>query len=70
MDMLLMFQSTFPRGERQRGSWVQTFEILFQSTFPRGERQKVGVYHYASGGFQSTFPRGERRAGIPPLILE
>ena len=32
------FQSTFPRGERQRDADDCCWNTLFQSTFPRGER--------------------------------
>ena len=33
-----MFQSTFPRGERQRSAPWSAHSVVFQSTFPRGER--------------------------------
>ena len=35
-----VFQSTFPRGERQSESDAYPKLITFQSTFPRGERRK------------------------------
>ena len=35
-----IFQSTFPRGERQSKRSSGKIPNLFQSTFPRGERQK------------------------------
>ena len=34
----LLFQSTFPRGERQHRPEKQKERKMFQSTFPRGER--------------------------------
>ena len=35
-----LFQSTFPRGERQYKNGNFVTYIIFQSTFPRGERQR------------------------------
>ena len=35
-----IFQSTFPRGERQCIRKLLTQKLIFQSTFPRGERQE------------------------------
>ena len=36
---VLLFQSTFPRGERPCSFRYRSMLFLFQSTFPRGERQ-------------------------------
>ena len=58
---LLSFQSTFPRGERQRCTIIiSLFISLFQSTFPRGERPGYLFIISPLYMFQSTFPRGER----------
>ena len=57
-----IFQSTFPRGERQ--FLVHAFHAgydLFQSTFPRGERPPPVMASQIPPKFQSTFPRGERQ---------
>ena len=35
----ILFQSTFPRGERQNQMDPRASPLLFQSTFPRGERR-------------------------------
>ena len=37
--LYLLFQSTFPRGERHTGLGGGVTDRLFQSTFPRGERR-------------------------------
>ena len=37
----ILFQSTFPRGERLLSSDLLRSCFLFQSTFPRGERQSI-----------------------------
>ncbi len=57
-----LFQSTLPRGERQRGFVYQGAGNKFQSTLPRGERH-FPIHCSLSGLFlfQSTLPRGERR---------
>ena len=57
----VIFQSTFPRGERQTYHSAVGKPCAFQSTFPRGERLSEGVSMILSDLFQSTFPRGERR---------
>ena len=36
-----LFQSTLPRGERQRYGYDFSHCIMFQSTLPRGERQEL-----------------------------
>ena len=38
-----VFQSTFPRGERQAISRSNTCYQVFQSTFPRGERRCINI---------------------------
>ena len=37
----ILFQSTFPRGERRKSEHKEEPEWQFQSTFPRGERLTV-----------------------------
>ena len=37
----ILFQSTFPRGERRQGSACLIPFSRFQSTFPRGERRQI-----------------------------
>ena len=39
----VVFQSTFPRGERHAPEVGKLIEEIFQSTFPRGERQVADV---------------------------
>ena len=56
----MIFQSTFPRGERRWDSNLYQVKDRFQSTFPRGERHGVVGRDKTSDRFQSTFPRGER----------
>ena len=38
---ILLFQSTFPRGERQDNLNTRKVYHVFQSTFPRGERHNL-----------------------------
>ena len=57
----LSFQSTFPRGERQRCVGFGYGWIQFQSTFPQGERLLPVSPLLLIPLFQSTFPRGERQ---------
>ena len=60
--ILGLFQSTLPRGERQRTGISEIFLLTFQSTLPRGERRAESIYGQAAvDKFQSTLPRGERR---------
>ena len=56
-----VFQSTFPRGERQWFRDGVNAVVQFQSTFPRGERPREEAEKKLEEIFQSTFPRGERR---------
>ena len=63
MNSAALFQSTFPRGERQKDESAVGKPCKFQSTFPRGERQSDGQQISNSLLFQSTFPRGERQCG-------
>ena len=39
----VLFQSTFPRGERRNDYVAVLDSIPFQSTFPRGERRHVEI---------------------------
>ena len=41
----ILFQSTFPRGERRKSEHKEEPEWQFQSTFPRGERRCAGCSH-------------------------
>ena len=59
-----LFQSTLPRGERQKRISIRREITQFQSTLPRGERQQRDVRKKILKSFQSTLPRGERRSGI------
>ena len=63
----LLFQSTFPQGERLDLFKQLLPVIIFQSTFPQGERPYSGDKRYWYFAFQSTFPQGERRiaADVP-----
>ena len=63
-----LFQSTFPRGERQDSAESKLWANKFQSTFPRGERLGLSYDFVMWNGFQSTFPRGERQQGVIRLI--
>ena len=56
----IIFQSTFPRGERPLKYSSSAGAEEFQSTFPRGERLQKWLNPYPVSEFQSTFPRGER----------
>ena len=56
----LLFQSTFPRGERHFLCRWSSWHDIFQSTFPRGERRIWRAILIRRIQFQSTFPRGER----------
>ena len=42
---ILLFQSTFPRGERQLRNRNRIYDLIFQSTFPRRERQLIAECH-------------------------
>ena len=67
---LLSFQSTFPRGERQRCTIIiSLFISLFQSTFPRGERPGYLFIISPLYMFQSTFPRGERQFSYMGMFI-
>ena len=43
LSLQVVFQSTFPRGERLRGSAAHLLFDKFQSTFPRGERPNANI---------------------------
>ena len=58
----ILFQSTFPRGERRR---VDIFRYMWRDFNPRSRVGNDGLSqldHWQGNGFQSTFPRGERQA--------
>ena len=57
----LLFQSTRPRGARQKTIQTAILKYLFQSTRPRGARQRDGHRPNLSQKFQSTRPRGARQ---------
>ena len=54
------FQSTLPRRERQRHSFLIAERFLFQSTLPRRERPDQPTSADIIIEFQSTLPRRER----------
>ena len=56
----LIFQSTFPRGERHHQPGYHYLLHSFQSTFPRRERRLELQWSHMWSGFQSTFLRRER----------
>ena len=58
--ILIQFQSTLPRGERQFIAPATGATYLFQSTLPRGERPSGSAISDVGMQFQSTLPRGER----------
>ena len=41
LRLTVLFQSTFPQGERHSGVSFPLISYLFQSTFPQGERLQV-----------------------------
>ena len=55
------FQSTHPRGVRQKSCWQRSSPFLFQSTHPRGVRPVKPIARKEKPSFQSTHPRGVRR---------
>ncbi len=59
--VVLIFQSTLPRGERLKLLHIIRSPRIFQSTLPRGERPSCTIRWRHLTGFQSTLPRGERR---------
>ena len=58
--MLILFQSTLPRRERQIKCGIRFIILLFQSTLPRRERRKKRRINNRQALFQSTLPRRER----------
>ena len=64
-----IFQSTFPRGERQGKPVFMCTGMIFQSTFPRGERRNSNYAYSQHHEFQSTFPRGERLLWLPDISI-
>ena len=59
-SILELFQSTRPRGARQRGARHLRGMVSFQSTRPRGARLDDVVMAFEKLLFQSTRPRGAR----------
>ena len=57
-----MFQSTFPRGERQVSGSSKDFPYIVSIHVPTRGTTISCRLSAASGLFQSTFPRGERQA--------
>ena len=55
-----LFQSTLPREERQRRTWIKRKSEQFQSTLPREERRFSSSHLKNPDIFQSTLPREER----------
>jgi len=54
------FQSTRPRGARQKPAAFLQIAVLFQSTRPRGARLTMSRKSFVTEAFQSTRPRGAR----------
>ena len=70
-DVLYLFQSTLPRGERRLQHIFHLCCQKFQSTLPRGERHILppdNRLHHKR--FQSTLPRGERRQSLDKVTLK
>mgnify|MGYP005763444197 CR=1 FL=1 len=65
----IIFQSTLPRGERQRSICMTMRNTRFQSTLPRGERRIRDFLNRFLRIFQSTLPRGERPEYIKNDVL-
>ena len=59
--IVLVFQSTLPRGERLLAVETSYAQTTSQSTLPRGERLLPLSEAVLLIRFQSTLPRGERR---------
>ena len=58
--MLILFQSTHPRGVRLMFTQILLIIIVFQSTHPRGVRRLRSLLVNLPILFQSTHPRGVR----------
>ena len=54
----IMFQSTFPQGERPCWEYFCCTCLLFQSTFPQGERQESGIIFRSSRSFNPRSRKG------------
>ena len=61
----VLFQSTFPRGERPSSSTRIPFLSQFQSTFPRGERHK---FLCSSGEIRNFNPRSRVGNDLTPCV--
>ena len=62
LDVLVVFQSTHPRGVRQFSADYVDWVLKFQSTHPRGVRPSHVRIVKPFDLFQSTHPRGVRRS--------
>ena len=62
-----LFQSTRPRGARQRMTKFLPGWLQFQSTRPRGARRRSTASKGMGVRFQSTRPRGARRGRFAAL---
>ena len=60
-SLLILFQSTRPRGARPTTTTATAASNMFQSTRPRGARRIDLVCFCVAIKFQSTRPRGARR---------
>ena len=67
-QLLQVFQSTLPRGERLGMSYTDPVKQEFQSTLPRGERHMLPPSEAFREKFQSTLPRGERRENLTTIV--
>ena len=57
----VLFQSTFPRGERQLDISQVLTDVIISIHVPAWGTTDCGAWIKWVGKFQSTFPRGERR---------
>ena len=64
--LLVLFESTLPRGVRPVVDVEVRVLCLFQSTHPRGVRRHAFLHDELGDGFQSTHPRGVRPAAARP----
>ena len=56
----IMFQSTFPQGERQRKEKKYEHTDSFNPRSRKGNDDELGILWGLYNKFQSTFPQGER----------
>ena len=67
--MIIVFQSTHPRGVRPLFCYLYIAFHVFQSTHPRGVRLKLDRVATVVAQFQSTHPRGVRLYQKKAVIL-